>query len=73
MCREIDSGKKENQRNAVNKLTKASEYWGMYAELAQKNYHNPLWTNRVGHVDWDQIMQWVLDDITEARFPGDNP
>ena len=67
MFREMDTQKKENQRNAVDDLTKASIYWKMYAALAQENYHNPLWTNRVGHVDWDQITRWVLDDIIEAK------
>lgn len=67
MFREMKEQKKENQRNAVDDLTRASIYWRMYAELAQQNYKNPLWTNRVGHVDWDQIMRWVLDDIIIAK------
>jgi hypothetical protein len=67
LFREMSHQKKENQRNAVDDLTKASIYWRMYAKLAQENYINPLWTNRVGYVDWDQIMRWVLDDIIEAK------
>jgi len=67
MFREFTEQKKENQRNAVNDLTRASIYWKMYAELAQENYINPLWTNGGEYVDWDQIMRWVLDDIIEAK------
>jgi hypothetical protein len=28
---------------------------------------NPLWTNRVGHVDWVKITEWVKQDIEIAK------
>ena len=67
MFREMQDQKKKFQRDAVEDLTRASNYWRMYAGLAKRNYQNPLWTNRVGYVDWDKIYGWVLDDITEAE------
>jgi hypothetical protein len=39
----------------------------MYMDLARQHYKNPLWTNRVGYVDWKKIHRWVLDDITIAK------
>ncbi len=67
LFREMDEQKKENRHNAVDHLTRASVYWEMYTGRARKNYTNPLWTNRVGYVDWDKITHWVQDDITEAK------
>ena len=63
----FDKQKKENQIAAVEELTQAGIYWKMYAELAKKSYKNPLWTNRVGYVDFDQIYRWVMDDLTIAK------
>ena len=28
---------------------------------------NPIWTNRVGTVDWKLITEWVRQDIEIAR------
>ncbi len=67
MCREMAGQKEINRRQAVADLTKASAFWKMYAELAGSNYRNPLWTNRVGIVDWEQIYLWTLDDIKKAE------
>ncbi len=67
MFRKMANGKSENQKSAIEKLTRASAYWKNYSEEAKKNYQNPLWTNRVGYVDWDKIYEWVLDDISEAK------
>lgn len=63
----FDNQKKENQIAAVEELTQAGIYWKMYAELAKQSYKNPLWTNRVGYVDFDQIYRWVMDDLTIAK------
>jgi len=70
---ELDLGRKNEEgsevyrENAVRELTSASEYWRLYIDIAQQQYKNPLWTNRVGYVNWEQIYQWTLDDIAIAR------
>ena len=65
--RVINTQRKENQMASVEALTQAGIYWKMYAELAKKSYKNPLWTNRVGYVDFDKIYRWVMDDLTIAK------
>ncbi|MBA7538155.1 hypothetical protein ES705_30429 [subsurface metagenome] len=67
LSRQMDTGNIEHQQNSVEELTQAGNYWKLYIETAKKNYKNPLWTNRVGNVDWDQIYSWVLDDIAIAK------
>jgi hypothetical protein len=54
----------ENQKAAIRNLNKAAESWRRYAALALSQYNNPLWTNRVGYVDWRETMEEVLYDIT---------
>jgi len=67
LYRKIDKDSNVRQENAIKDLTSASEYWKLYYSTAQQQYKNPLWTNRVGHVNWEQIYKWVLDDIDIAR------
>ncbi len=55
-----------HQRAAIRELTRAAEYWRRYVATALGRYTNPLWTNRVGYVDWRDLMQYVLNDITVA-------
>ncbi len=56
----------EHQQRAIAELTRAAEYWKQYMDSATSIYNNPLWTNRVGHVDWQQLYQYVLQDIQIA-------
>jgi len=63
----LNSNETENQKAAIEDLTLAGIYWKKYAGLAKQSYKNPIWTNRVGYVDFDQIYQWVLDDIRIAK------
>lgn len=35
--------------------------------IAKSNQKNPLWTNRVGYVDWEKMYADVLEDIEKAR------
>jgi hypothetical protein len=51
---------------AVEALEEAARSWRMYTSLALSQYANPLWTNRVGHVDWRRTMTEVLNDIALA-------
>ncbi len=55
------------QNQSVAELEEALQYWKLYAETALQQNINPLWTNRVGHVDWVQIGEWVQQDIEIAR------
>ena len=55
---------KEKHEATVRELNKAAEYWRLYASTALAHYKNPLWTNRVGYVDWRDLFHNVLYDIT---------
>lgn len=46
------------------KLNAAAHYWRLYASTALSQNHNPLWTNRVGYVDWRKTFEDVLYDLT---------
>lgn len=41
----------------------ATGHYRNFVRLAKENHHNPLWTNRVGHVDWEKQIKHVLADI----------
>ncbi len=62
-----ETSKKTHQKQAVDELTEASVYWQMYYETGLQQYKNPLWTNRVGYVDWMKLYQYVLEDIEIAK------
>ncbi|MGB6152247.1 MAG: hypothetical protein WBG48_09660 [Pricia sp.] len=55
------------QKKAITELTKALEFWKKYTEQTSEQNKNPLWTNRVGHVDWEEITVEVAKDIEIAR------
>ena len=57
----------KHQQKAIDELTKALGFWESYTEKALQQNKNPLWTNRVGIVDWNQITNWVKDDIEIAK------
>ena len=58
---------KKYQDAAVAELEKALKAWKNYTEASLKQNINPLWTNRVGYVDWNDITSWVADDIKIAK------
>jgi len=58
--------KQRNRNTAIQELTKAAQYWRLYASTALCQYKNPLWTNRVGYCDWRDLMKEVLNDIKTA-------
>lgn len=62
-----DGGEAAHRTAAVEELTKASDYWRRYTRIMKRNYRNPLWLNRVGIVDWDQLTKLVEKDIEIAR------
>ncbi|NQT82141.1 carbohydrate-binding family 6 protein [bacterium] len=55
-----------HQNDAVEELTQAAAYWRRYASTALGQYKNPLWTNRVGHCDWRDLFNHVLNDVIVA-------
>ena len=59
-----ESFQKEWYEKVIEELNTSAGYWRHYAAGALANYHNPLWTNRVGYVDWKENFQWALYDIT---------
>jgi hypothetical protein len=62
--------KQRHQQAAIQELTKAAEYWRLYASTALSQYKNPLWTNRVGYCDWRELFKEVLNDI---KISGGSP
>ena len=48
----------------LEELNVSAGYWRSYSSIALANYNNPLWTNRVGYVDWRENYSWALYDIT---------
>ncbi|WP_248722478.1 glycoside hydrolase family 20 zincin-like fold domain-containing protein [Seonamhaeicola sp. ML3] len=62
-----DSNKSEYQELAVKALENALNFWKQYVAQAMLQNHNPLWTNRVGIVEWKQITEWVKQDIEIAK------
>ena len=61
------SQKSEHQQAAVKELEQAATYWRLYTDAAAGQYKNPLWTNRVGHVDWAKLTKEVDKDIEIAK------
>jgi hypothetical protein len=59
----------EHQVKAVEQLTLAAQRWTQYSQRARAAYRNPLWTNRVGIVDWDELDAEVQKDVEIARGP----
>jgi hypothetical protein len=64
-----DTGNREHQQAAVQELTSALEYWKKYTATTSRLYKNPLWTNRVGYVDWGELTLEVERDIEIAQAP----
>jgi len=62
-----ESKDKTYQEKAVTELTTALEFWKKYTASSAEQTTNPLWTNRVGYVDWEKLNQWVADDILIAK------
>ena len=59
---------KKYQEEAVSQLTQALDFWKEYTKTAMEQNINPLWTNRVGYVDWVKITDWVAHDIEIAKM-----
>ena len=65
-----ESNEAPHQQRAIQHLVNAARHWHDYATLALEHYKNPLWTNRVGYVDWKKNYLHTLEDI---RIAGGDP
>jgi hypothetical protein len=61
-----DNQNSKHQQIAVDELTEAAKYWMRYISIASSQYENPIWFNRVGRVDWNDLIEQVLNDIKIA-------
>ncbi len=61
------TGKEVHQLAAIAQLTDAACHWDRYTALMGARYKNPMWTNRVGTVDWKIISAEVAHDVDIAR------
>jgi hypothetical protein len=66
-----ESNEAASRDQAIGHLVDAARHWHEYTTLALADHKNPLWTNRVGHVDWKENYQFALEDIRIAG--GGNP
>ena len=55
------------QNKSISDLENALQFWTRYVNAAMRQNINPVWTNRVGHVDWEEITTWVRNDVSIAR------
>jgi hypothetical protein len=61
------TGVDEHKQSSVIQLSAAADYWNQYTSLAASMHKNPLWTNRVGVVDWKELNAEVAEDVEIAR------
>jgi hypothetical protein len=71
------NAKPEHREAMLRELAASSLYWRYYASTALARYKNPLWTNRVGYVDWRDLYGYTLKDILdqggEIKLPHMEP
>ncbi|WP_319481334.1 glycoside hydrolase family 20 zincin-like fold domain-containing protein [uncultured Draconibacterium sp.] len=58
---------KKFQTQSVAELEEALKFWKIYTETAMQEHINPIWTNRVGYVDWVKAIEWAKQDIEIAK------
>lgn len=61
------TGATAHQQAAIAELTAAAGHWDNYVAVLALQYKNPMWTNRVGTVDWQALKTEVARDIEIAR------
>jgi len=59
-----------HQAEAVQQLTAAAGFWKDYTRRTAARYRNPVWTNRVGLVDWRELDSEADHDVEIARAPA---
>jgi len=60
---------KTHQEEAVRQLKRAESIWKDYSTRTAARYRNPMWTNRVGTVDWLELGAEVAHDVAIAQAP----
>ena len=63
----------DHHENVARELNLSAHYWRLYTASAVALYSNPLWTNRVGYVDWRKNYRSVLYDLTTTGSTIDIP
>ncbi len=58
---------KKYQDAAITELEKALDAWKQYTKNGLEQNINPIWTNRVGYVDWVKTTEWVAQDIEISK------
>ncbi len=58
------TGQPDSYANCIKELKMAALYWRYFTSNALFMNKNPLWTNRVGIVDWKEIFRYALYDLT---------
>jgi hypothetical protein len=64
---------REWYNKVIEELNASAGYFRHYAAIARSNYTNPLWTNRVGYVDWRKNFDWALFDVLANGGQADLP
>ncbi len=59
---------KNYQQKSIDELTQALGFWEDYVAAAMEKNINPIWTNRVGIVDWKKTTELVANDIEIAKM-----
>lgn len=63
----LETGDLEHKKSVETELNSAAYFWRMYTLNAVMQYKNPLWTNRVGHVNWrEQYAKGVMYDFVST-------
>lgn len=62
-----ENAEKTFQVKAIKELESALGYWEKYKAAALEQNTHPLWTNRVGYVDFEMSTEWVAADIDIAK------
>ncbi|EDY85192.1 hypothetical protein VDG1235_4827 [Verrucomicrobiia bacterium DG1235] len=58
------SGDLDSLHTAQFAAKRSAEFWRHYTSTALTHYHNPIWLNRVGYVDWRETTDDVLHELT---------
>jgi hypothetical protein len=64
---------KNDEEKMLAELKQAALYWRYYVSNSLIQNNNPLWTNRVGHVDWKNYYRHVYLEIRSKGGQLDIP
>lgn len=67
------TGAESHKAKATACMTDALATWRRYTGLAASKYRNPLWTNRVGYVDWKELDAEAARDLEIVRHAKKDP